>query len=112
MKYFRREYIIKNFNNYTFFSYLLFINNFKIYRNIYRILKGFYFILAYLSYEEWRKIINIFILILSFHGVDIKAVIEAFNKSIKEINRDLKITVNKEIEKLYAFNIIFFSDIL
>ena len=112
MKYFKRKYIIKIFNNYISFLYLLFINNFKTYRNIYRALKGFYLIPIYLLYEKRYKIINIFILILNFYEIDIKIVTEAFNKSIKKINRDLKITINEKTEKLYLFNITFLDNIL
>ena len=51
MKYFKYKYIIKVFNNYIFL-YLLFIDNFEIYCNIYRILKGFYFIPIYFLYKK------------------------------------------------------------
>ena len=47
--------------------YYYFINNFGIYKNIYRILKIFYLILIYLNYIERKKFINIFILVLKPH---------------------------------------------
>ena len=83
MKYFDRDYIAKVFNNHISFLYLLFINNFNIYQNIYRTLKIFYFILIYLSYKEKRKIINIFILILESYKANFINVIKAFRKLIR-----------------------------
>ena len=62
--------------------YLLFINNFKIYKNIYRALKAFYLIFVYLNYQEKRKLINIFILLLSLYEIKIEKIIKVFNKSI------------------------------
>ena len=41
MEYFKYKYIVKKFNNSIFFLYFIFINNFKMYRNIYRILNFF-----------------------------------------------------------------------
>ena len=83
MKYFDRNYITKVFNNYISFLYLLFINNFNIYRNIYRTLKIFHLILIYLSYKEKYKIINIFILTLKSYKINLINIIEAFRKLIK-----------------------------
>ena len=83
MKHFDRNYITKVFNNYISFLYLLFINNFNIYRNIYYTLKIFYFILIYLSYKEKYKIINIFILTLKSYKANFINVIEAIYKLIK-----------------------------
>ena len=78
MKYFDRKHIAKAFNNQISFLYLLFINDFEIHRNIYRILKTFYFISIYLSYEKRRKIINIFTLILNSHDVNLKTIMKIF----------------------------------
>ena len=83
MKHFDRNYVTKVFNNHIFFLYLLFINNFNIYRNIYRALKIFYLILIYFSYKERRKIINIFILTLRSYKINLINVIKAFYKLIK-----------------------------
>ena len=83
MQYFEHKHIAKTFNNYTSFSYLLFINDFEIYRNMYRAFKAFYFISIYLFYEKRRKIINVFILILNSYDVNLKTIIKVFNKIIK-----------------------------
>ena len=83
MQYFERKHITKTFNNHIFFSYFLFIDNFEIHRNMYYALKTFYLILIYLSYEKRHKIINIFILILNPHDINLKTIMKIFNKIIK-----------------------------
>ena len=65
-----------------FISYFLFINNFKIYHNIYRVLKFFYLIFTYLNYEKRKKFENIFILFLDSHDEKINEIMKNFNKSI------------------------------
>ena len=83
MQYFEHKHIAKTFNNYISFSYFLFIDDFEIYRNMYHILKTFYFILICFSYEKRRKIVNVFILILNSHDVNLKTVVKVFDKIIK-----------------------------
>ena len=83
MQYFECKYIAKIFDNYISFSYFLFIDDFGIYRNMYRVLKAFYFILFYFSYEKRRKIVNVFILTLNSHDVNLKTIMKTFNKIIK-----------------------------
>ena len=65
---------------------------------MYRALKGFYLIFACLSYEEWRKIVNVFILTLEPHEANIKTVIEVFDKAIRQLNKDMKMIINGESE--------------
>ena len=90
IKYFDREYI-KNiiYNFYILILYLLFINNFDIYKNIYPALKTFYFILIYLNYEKREKLANIFILLLKSYNAKINNIIKIFNKIIKNLNRNI-----------------------
>ena len=66
-----------------YFSYLLFINNFDVYRNIYRTLKAFYLIPVYLKYTKRKKLANIFILSLRPYNINIKDVVEVFSKSLR-----------------------------
>ena len=64
------------------FPYLLFINNFSIYYNIYYILKAFYLIPTYLSYKEYRKLTNIFTLLLRPYNINLKDIIKGFYNPI------------------------------
>ena len=78
--------------------YLLFINNFEIYKNIYRALKAFYLIFAYLNYLEKRKFINIFILLLNLYEIKIEKIIKVFNKLIRILNSEVNLNINKNIK--------------
>ena len=49
---------------------------------MYKVLKVFYLIFIYLSYDERRKFANVFILILRFYDVKLNDVIKAFIKFI------------------------------
>lgn len=71
--YFRRE-NLKAFVNIKdilalSFLYILFVDDFRIYKNMYRVSKGFYITLTCLDYDQRRKLSNEFILTLRPHGV-------------------------------------------
>ena len=91
--------------------YFLFIDNFDIYRNIYRALKKFYFISTNLNYKERRKFVNIFILILESHDVTFEYIVKVFFKSIKKLNRDFNLEINDKIEKIYTYIMTLIDDI-
>ena len=86
-----------------FFFYLLFINDFDIHKNMYRALKTFYFISDNLFYDERRKIVNVFTLILKSHDVALKNVVNAFAKFIKVLNKKTDLYINDQKQKMCAF---------
>ena len=111
MEYFGRERLAEVcYSSLISFSYLLFIDDFDIHRNMYRALKGFYLISACLSYEERRKIVNVFILTLEPHKADIKAVIEVFDKAIRQLDKGIKMIINGEPKQVCAFSMAFLGD--
>ena len=77
---------------------------------MYRVLKTFYFILACLFYSERRKMINVFILTLRFHEIQLKEVVEVFRKFLKKLNTELKININDQDHIIYTFVITFLKD--
>ncbi len=109
--YFNRDYIKRYLISIIFLLYLLFIDNFNIYRNIYQALKIFYLIPEYLFYNKKRKIVNCFVLILEPHKTNIENIVKVFVKSIRKINRNIKITINKEIKIVCVFVIAFLEDL-
>ena len=112
IQYFDRKHFAKVFNkSHISLFYLLFIDNFKLHKNMYRALKNFYLILIYLSYVERKKMTNVFILILSFHDINVQDMMKVFNKSIRQLNRDVEFIVNKKRKIVCAFIIIFFENI-
>ncbi len=97
---------------YIFLLYLLFINNFNIYRNIYCVLKAFYLILVYLVYKKQQKIINIFTLTLESYRTKLKIVINFFFKSIRQLNCNItNLKINKKSISIYIFAIKLIEDI-
>ena len=81
-------------------SYLLFIDDFEVHRNMYRALKAFYLIFVYLNYQERRKLANIFILLLSSHGVKIENVIKVFSKLIRKLDNGVNFDINENTETI------------
>ena len=73
VSYFGREHVEQFFGNrHTSLPYLLFIDDFGVHSNMYRALKAFYIVPANLSYEERRKIANVFTLTLGPHDAAIE----------------------------------------
>ena len=111
IEYFDKKYVVEIFNkSHIFFSYLLFIDEFEIHRNMYRFLKIFYLISICLLYRERWKIVNTFTLTLKSYDVDMKNVVETIRKSIQELNICLKIKINDILEQVCAYNMIFLDD--
>ena len=111
VQYFDREHFAKVFNkSHTSLSYLLFIDDFEIHRNMYRVLKIFYLISVCLSYVERRKMTNVFILTLNSHDANVQDVMKVFNRSIRQLDRDVELVVNEERKIVCAFTMIFLKD--
>ena len=103
--YFERQHFEIFFSiSHTSFFYLLFIDDFDVHRNMYRVLKAFYLISICLIYEYRRKMINVFTLILSFHETKILNVMKAFFKLIKQFDRELEnMKIDEEKTSMCAF---------
>ena len=89
-------------------SYLFFINDFKMHKNIYKILKVFYLIFICLNYNERKKFVNVFTLTLRFYNAKLNNVIKTFIKFIQDLNREMKLKINNNIKTICAFDMIFF----
>ena len=77
---------------------------------MYRVLKTFYLIFVCLSYENRRKIINVFI-ILDSHETKIKNVVKAFFKSIKRLDREMKnVEIDKKMISMCVFTLNFIDN--
>ena len=77
---------------------------------MYRALKAFYFIFVCLFYFKRKKMINIFILTLKSHEIQLKNVIEVFRKSLKKLNTKLKMNINDQDHIICAFVIAFLKN--
>ena len=103
--YFERQHFEIFFSiSHTSFFYLLFIDDFGVHRNMYRALKAFYLISTCLIYEDRRKVINVFTLILSFHEAKILNVVKVFFRLIRQLDRELEnMKIDEEKTSVCAF---------
>lgn len=91
--------------------YVLFIDDFDIYRNIYRALKKINLIFAYLLYKKRKKFVNIFISILNSHEIKLNNMIKIFVEFIQKLNCEMKLKINNNIKSIYVFIITFLKNI-
>ena len=111
--YFNREMLVEIFDkSHIFFSYFLFIDNFDVYCNIYRVFKTFYFISTYLFYKKRRKIVNVFTLTLNFYNVNFDEMIKFFDKHLRQLNCKMNLIINAKFHIMCAFIIVFLNDML
>ena len=104
VSYFDREYVQNNFVNIDIFLfYLLFINDFDVHKNMYKVLKVFYLISTNLIFHKRRKIVNVFIFIFESHEVALKNMIDAIAKFIRQLNKDIILSINDENTKICVF---------
>ena len=75
---------------------LMFIDDFGIFRNMYRALKAFYVTLAGLPYSERRKIVNNFTLTLGPHGADLEQCVLSFKEAFQDLLLGKEVCVNGE----------------
>jgi hypothetical protein len=92
--------------------FILFIDDFGIYRNMYRALKGFYITLAILGYEERRKPSNEFTLTLRPHSISIDDVIRNLEPGLSALGKGTKLIVSSTSTLVKAFPIVLTSDML
>jgi hypothetical protein len=74
--------------------FLLFINNFGTYCNIYYALKGYYIIPAGLSYYEHRRLGNLFTLTLGPHGIDMANTLPLFQNPLYDLGKGIIMLIN------------------
>lgn len=73
------------------------MDDFGIYRNVYRPLKAFYWTLLSLPYEERRKIANIFTLSLGLYGAEIDDIVRALaTNGCNDLARGLEISMGED----------------
>lgn len=71
---------------------ITFINAFSLYRNLYRLLIGIYFILVSLSSRERDRRANVFPLIFGLYSLNFADVVEAI-KLLTVLNRGIKVYI-------------------
>jgi hypothetical protein len=92
-------------------SFILFIDDFGIHRNMYRAAKAFYLIPACLSFVERQKIANVFTLTLGPHGADPQDVINAFKNSMVLLAKGITMDINGQATLVRGFTHVIVGDL-
>jgi hypothetical protein len=90
--------------------FILFIDDFGIYCNMYRALKGFYITLAALGYKERRKPSNEFTLTLGPHGISIDDIVRNLEPGLSALGKGTKLIVSGTSTLVKAFPIVLTGD--
>lgn len=112
---YRRDYLesIDNATGRRTVSLLLltFIDGFGLYRNAYRSLIGFYYILAGMNQYKRVRRANVFLVTLGPHGSNFADVVKAIReKGLKALDRGVEIDVDRERVLLIAFTYAYLGD--
>lgn len=91
--------------------FVLFIDDFGIYRNMYRASKAFYLIPACLPYTERRKIANVFTLCLGPHGANPQDIINALKGSMQSLATGLNMELNGHSTMVRGFTHVIVGDL-
>lgn len=89
--------------------FMLFIDGFGLYQNMYRSLMGVYIIFAGLNARERSRQANVFPLTLGPHGSDFNDVVEAL-QSLRLLDQDAQLIINGVPKIVYAFTNAFLGD--
>ena len=89
---------------------LVFVDDFGIFHNMYRALKGFYVTLAGLPYSECWKIANNFTLTLGPHGANLSQTVSCFKKAFQDLLLGKEFCINGECVILNISVIAFTAD--
>ncbi len=79
-----------------FFSFMIFIDEFELYKNVYHSMNDIYAMSIALCELKKQKNKNAFILILSSHEAKLKNVLDCFQIDLKNIDRDCFLIINEE----------------
>ncbi len=96
-KTFDKKSLINNLNHkMLFFLFVIFIDEFELYKNVNHLMNDIYAISIILCELKKQKSKNAFILILSSHETKLKNVFDYFQIDLKNINRDCFLIINEK----------------
>ena len=96
--------------NVTSFPLLIFIDDFGLYRNMYRSLTGIYAVSAGLSARDRQKSINAHCITLGPHGSDFNDVFSSIRDSIVAVDRGCLLNINGHNRRVWAPIVAFLGD--
>jgi hypothetical protein len=93
---FDREFLTSQLNKkIQFCSFVIFVNVFDLYRNMYKFLIEMYALSTTLFHKERQKNINCFVLILNSHEINFKNIINFLRIETKILDRDCQFRINE-----------------
>ena len=90
--------------------FIMFIDGFGLYRNMYRSLMGFYLINGAFSYAERSRPTNLIPLTLGPHGSNMEQVAAALMPSLRKLDSGMELTVDGKEKFVCAFTLFFTGD--
>ena len=90
--------------------FIMFVDGFGLYRNMYRSLMGFYLINAAFSYADRSRPTNIIPLTLGPHGSNMEQVAAALTPSLQKLDRGMELEVDGKKKFVCGFTFFFTGD--
>jgi hypothetical protein len=108
---FDREFLTSQQNKkIQFCFFVIFVNVFNLYRNMYKFLIKVYALSTTLSHKKRSKNINCFVFILDLHEINFKNIIIFFRIEIKILDRDYQFRINEVNIIVWIFIITFLEN--
>jgi hypothetical protein len=108
---FDREFLTSQLNReIQFCSFVIFVDAFDLYRNMYRFLIEVYALSTTLSHKERQKSINCFVLTLDSHEVNFRNIIIFLRIEIETFDRDCQLRINEVDIVVWVFIIAFLKN--
>ena len=101
-----------DYNNRISLLFFLFINDFGIHRNMYRVIKGFYIIPACLLFDERRKPANVFTFTLGPYEASFRDVVNNISFGLDTLGLGVELDINSIFTIVKAFSIMLTGDML
>lgn len=89
--------------------YLMFIDGFELYHNIYCTLMSFYMTLSDITVRDWSHHLNVFSIILESHDSSFDNVVLSLS-ALKKLNERLMMKINEQKTFIYAFIQVFIEN--
>ena len=112
MKYYDREILVKKFHvNVLFLLFTCFIDDFDLYRNMYRNLCDIYFTSTTLNLKKRQRTRNLYSIIFEFHDSKLNDVVRFMTKRFSMLKKNCSLMINEEKKQIWALILIFTNDI-
>ena len=92
------------------FFFLIFVNVFEFYRNMYKSLTRVYLLSVFLSIQNHQKNQNNFMLILKSHEINFNIIFDCLRIDMKILDRDCDLIVKRHKQFVWIFIVVYLDD--